>query len=358
MTVGGPVSPSIPGLRLRPGTVADWDAVAGVFNRARAADGIDETRTGAELVAEYGALESFELPRDLLVAELDGRVVGFVLGYRVVRDGILVGETWGGVEPALRGRGLGTALWRTTRDRLAREMDADPRPGPRELRTFALDSERADLALFAAQGYASVRFGFEMRRFLTGSLPEHALPEGLELRPVSEDQHRAIFDADNEAFEDHWGHRPATEGDFVARFDGPGRRHLAVVRGLGRRRGGGRGDEHDLPVREPAAGDPPRVARPRLGAPSLARTRRGEGAVREVVPGPARAGHGRCLAGRRRRQPDRRPPAVRGARVQGGPPLAGVRAPGGPAGATRLAIGRARDERLTIGCLALATRSG
>ena len=60
-----------------------------------------------------------------------------------------------------------------------------------------------------------------MRRYLTGALPDHPLPEGLEMRPVTEDQYRAIFDADNEAFEDHWGHRAPEEADFQARFHGP-----------------------------------------------------------------------------------------------------------------------------------------
>ena len=60
-----------------------------------------------------------------------------------------------------------------------------------------------------------------MRRFISGTLPVHPLPEGLELRPVLPEHHRTIFDADNEAFEDHWGHRPQTDGDFIARFDSP-----------------------------------------------------------------------------------------------------------------------------------------
>ena len=60
-----------------------------------------------------------------------------------------------------------------------------------------------------------------MRRFLTGALPVHPLPAGIEIRPVTPETERAIFVADNEAFEDHWGHREQGEGDFIARFRGP-----------------------------------------------------------------------------------------------------------------------------------------
>jgi mycothiol synthase len=143
------------------------------------------------------------------------------MGVLTEREGMLVGEMWGAVRPEDRHQGIGTTLWRANRDRLATAAAVDPRPGPRELRSYALDVEAADLALIADQGYVPIRYGFEMRRFVTGSLPEHPLPDGLELRPVREEDHRAIWEADAEAFRDHWGHREQTEGDFVARFTSP-----------------------------------------------------------------------------------------------------------------------------------------
>jgi mycothiol synthase len=219
ITVAG--APSIPGLSFRAARPDDWDAVARVLNLARVADDVAEVRTGEDLAAEYDPLDAFELTRDLLLAEIDDEVVGFGFGYRVVRGGALLGEMWGGLRPDLRRRGVGSAIWRANQDRLAAEMAADPRPGPRELRSYALDVERADIALLVAHGFVPIRYGFEMRRFLTGSLPDIALPEGLEMRVVTEDQHRTIFEADDEAFRDHWGYRQAGEGDFVARFQGP-----------------------------------------------------------------------------------------------------------------------------------------
>ena len=94
------------------------------------------------------------------------------------------------------------------------------------MRSYALDDEAGARALLVAEGFVTIRYGFEMRRYLTGALPAHPLPDGLEMRPVTPDQHRAIFDADNEAFEDHWGRRTPDEADFQAEFHGPGRRHL------------------------------------------------------------------------------------------------------------------------------------
>ena len=280
-------APAIPGLRFRQASAADWPGLADLVNRARAADGVDEVHTAASWAAEFPESEMFQLTRDVLVAELDGRIVAQATGYLVERDGSLVAESFGSVLPELRRRGLGTALYRATFERLAREAAADPRPGPRERRAYALDEEVPDRAILDANGYVPIRFGFEMRRFLTGALPDHPLPAGLELRPVTEDQHRAIFEADNEAFRDHWGHREQDESDFVARFACPDTDTVAVVRRLGRRPGRGLRPELHLRRGERGARDHARLARSRVGPARVARPGRGQGAVRGLVPGPA-----------------------------------------------------------------------
>ena len=59
-----------------------------------------------------------------------------------------------------------------------------------------------------------MRHFFLMLRTGLDDVPDVALPEGLEIRPVAEDQWRTIFDAENEAFRDHWGHREMTDADF------------------------------------------------------------------------------------------------------------------------------------------------
>ena len=223
ITYRRPFGPSsgVPDLRIRHATIADWPALADVVNRARRADGVDEVHTAESWANEYPESEMFQVERDMLVAEVDGEVIAEAAGYLVARDGLLVAESFGAVVPEYRRRGIGTALYEATHARLTAAAATDPRPGSRERRAYALDDERADRAMLDANGYVPIRFGFEMRRWLTGALPEHPLPGGLELRPVEPGQHRAIFEADNEAFRDHWGHREQDESDFDKRFHGP-----------------------------------------------------------------------------------------------------------------------------------------
>lgn len=211
-------APALPGLTFRRATDADWAALAGILNRDRTHDGINEVLTADSMAVDYVHFEMFQLERDVLIAEIDGQPVAYGMGIITPRDGGLVLELWGAVDPGYARRGIGTALLRANGARLAGEAARDPAPGQRWLRSFALEQETGKNALLEAEGFTRIRSGFEMRRPLTGALPEFALPEGLELRPVTPDQHRVILDADNEAFRDHWGHREMTEGDIIARF--------------------------------------------------------------------------------------------------------------------------------------------
>jgi len=207
-----------PGLAYRPATDADWPAIADVLNAARRADGADEVRTPESLASEYAALV---MSRDVVIAERDGAPIGYGAGQVMERSAALVGELTGAVHPEHRRRGVGTGLLRRTRDRAVAQMDADPRPLPRELRSYALDVETGVIAMLTAEGFAPIRFGYEMRRPLTGEIPVYPMPAGLELRPVVESDYRRIWEANEEAFLDHWGHRAATEEDFREMCFGP-----------------------------------------------------------------------------------------------------------------------------------------
>jgi GNAT superfamily N-acetyltransferase len=88
--------------------------------------------------------------------------------------------------------------------------------GPKILRAILrnVETESALEAALQAEGYQPVRFMNRMRRDLSEPIETPNLPEGLEIRPVTD--FRKLVQALDEAFRDHWGHAPITEENYQA----------------------------------------------------------------------------------------------------------------------------------------------
>jgi len=85
---------------------------------------------------------------------------------------------------------------------------------PRFFQAEAFDTETAKEALLLNEGYTPVRRGFNMVRSLAEPIVLTPLPPGLEVRPVPPQRYRTLWEADQEAFRDHWGFVPGTEADY------------------------------------------------------------------------------------------------------------------------------------------------
>ena len=120
--------------------------------------------------------------------------------------------------PAFRRRGIGRALFRENVRRSAERAALEPDGTAVVLESFVEDVETGHKAILAAAGFEPVRHFFLMRVDDLGDVRDAPLPDGLELRPVTPEHHRAIFDAEAEAFKDHWGHREQTDDLFRTMF--------------------------------------------------------------------------------------------------------------------------------------------
>ena len=216
MTVVLPNAPSILGLRFRRiERPADLVPLADLFNAGNTADGI-EFRVSADQLASWLDHPSHMDPaEDILVAEIDGALVGHTeAGWEQDNDGGRNYQTWGQVHPAWRRRGLGSALLRWTEERQRAVAASHPQDLERRLQSWVNEREAGRLALLEGNGYEVVRYGFEMERPTLDEIPAAELPEGIEIRPAREQDLRRVWELEVEAFGDHWGAIDGTEDAF------------------------------------------------------------------------------------------------------------------------------------------------
>jgi ribosomal protein S18 acetylase RimI-like enzyme len=218
---------TVAGLRLRPfAGEADIPHLVRMHNAEAEADGLHYRTNLEEMRAQVAhASASFTPARDITIAELDGQVVG-VASREVVdtTDGLREYRLDGEVDPAFRRRGIGTALledgMRRHRELHATEA-ADGMSRPPVFGSWSTERQPGDNALLEAAGFEPKRWFFEMVRPTLDDIPELPLPDGLELRPIDVSLARKVWDADVEAFQDHWGGFDGSEEHLQRWLDNP-----------------------------------------------------------------------------------------------------------------------------------------
>lgn len=194
----------------------DFVGMVATLNAVSAHDGVVRHDTVSEMTHSYTHLDNCDLDTDLLVVERGDEVCGYSRATWWVEesthDRILVHVGW--LHPELRGRGIGSAMLEWSEARLAEIAAAKPHSGRQFLMTFVDDAEQAKSALLEDAGYTAAQFYVSMVRSLSDPIPDFRLPEGLELRPTTVDDARAVWEADKEAFRDHTGYSEPTERDF------------------------------------------------------------------------------------------------------------------------------------------------
>jgi len=197
----------------------DFPAMLRVYTAAHEADGIEEVTTLDDLRRNYANLVNCDPARDIFVVEVAGEVVAYARAFwQELVDGGRSYENFGFVHPGWRRRGIGGALHRLNENRL-REIAAE-HPGiePKWLASESIDADAGGVALLRGDGYAPARYFYEMVAASLEGIVAPPMPEGLDLRPVSRDQYRTIWDASAEAFRDHWGENEWTEAEW-SRFE-------------------------------------------------------------------------------------------------------------------------------------------
>jgi mycothiol synthase len=209
-------APAIPGLAFRRYRgEPDYPVMVAILDACNLADRLEYINTVEDIALVFAHLRNCDPHQDMLFATVDGQPIAFSRVWWV-EDGTgdRLYKSLGFVRPDWRRKGLGTTMLRYNERRLCGIARGHPVEIPKVYRVWATDAEVGALALFAKAGYEPVREYVEMTRPIDAPLPHAPLPSHLEVRPVQADQYRAIWEAKEEARQDHWGYTAATEQDY------------------------------------------------------------------------------------------------------------------------------------------------
>ncbi|MBN2045794.1 MAG: GNAT family N-acetyltransferase [Anaerolineales bacterium] len=210
------------GFSIRPVTLEDIPAAVELFNQ-----------TSVEMIGSRDFTPK-EIEKDWttpgVAPETDFRAVispdGLLVGYVEVWT---IGElpvhpwVWGRVHPDFKGLGIGTALLTWAERRASQVIETVPPDARVAFRSTAFDTHQPSNDLLNGYGMKKIRHSFQMRIRMTEKPPEPVWPEGISVRTFRPEDLEAVYRADEEAFQDHFGHTPQEFEAGLARF-----RHMFV----------------------------------------------------------------------------------------------------------------------------------
>ncbi len=216
-------APSVVGLTFRHfWGEGDYPKMAAVIEASKGVDQIERTNSVEEIAHSYSHLVNCDPYQDMIFAEVADEVIGYGRGWWAHQsNGERIYWHLGFLKPVWRRKGIGGAMLRFLQNRMTQVAEAHTGDGPRYFQAFVADTEVSTERLLKKYNYVAVRYGFEMVRPDLEAIPHYSLPEGLEVRPVLPEHYGQIWEADVEAFKDHWGFSPPTEEDYQAWLSNP-----------------------------------------------------------------------------------------------------------------------------------------
>jgi len=200
---------------------SDIPILTEVLRAANLFDDTEEIPSEARVANDFAHPDGFDPTIDAFLGELDGRVVAVGDVRYVRRDDAHTYMVSGAVHPDERRRGIGRALLGLLEARAIERLGTLPDDEPVWIDTWMPDANVGFTALMRDEGYEPTRHFFEMLKTDLDAAVEVALPAGLELRPVVPADMRRIFDAEAEAFQDHWGRRDWSDEIFAEHLADP-----------------------------------------------------------------------------------------------------------------------------------------
>jgi len=206
----------------RPYRPEDLPGFVEILNAADAVDGLKVNVTIEQMENWYSrANQHLDAARDAITVERDGTTVAMGdIEWVDTTDGLRELRLGGQVDPTLRRQGIGRWLLHHLEAMAVARARALPETDrPLAFGAWIPEARVGGRILLEQEGYAPARHFFDMLRPTLDEIVVPELPAGLEVRPMAEADLRRLWDADVEAFLDHWGG-----------FDGSDERYRAWLR--------------------------------------------------------------------------------------------------------------------------------
>lgn len=213
-----PNAPVIAGLAFRHFRGAeDYPKMVAVIAASAEADKIERVDTVEDVANGYAHLVNCDPYQDMLFAEVNNEVIGYSRGFwRQEENGPRIYSSTGFLAPAWRRKGIGGSMFRWIESRMRIIAESHTATETGLLESFVTDGNIGLATLLEKSNYKPIRYFVDMVRPDLENIPDFPLPDGLEVRLVLPEHYRAIWDADKEAFRDHWGYAEPTEEDYQA----------------------------------------------------------------------------------------------------------------------------------------------
>jgi mycothiol synthase len=210
-------TPAIPGLNFRCFRgESDHGAIAAVLTASQRADHVDRNVTADDIAKAYGSsLVNCDPYTDIIFAEVAGQMVGYVRGWwEQESPTFYLYKHLGVLLPAWRRRGIGRIMLNWMEIHLKGIASAHPSEAEKYFQVNVSQFQVGTSIMLERASYQPVRYFFEMVRPHLEDIPDFPLPESLEIRPVSPDHHRLIWELIHDSDQEEWGISEPTENAY------------------------------------------------------------------------------------------------------------------------------------------------
>lgn len=206
---------SIPGLYFRHFQgESDYAQIAAVLIASEATDKVERNVSADDIANAYRHLNNCDPFKDIIVAEVFGKVVGYARGWwESDTDSERLYHHNGFLIPEWRRKGIGHTVLLWMESHLS-DLANSHFTKTRHFQVNVTQFQEGTSIMLQRAGYQPIRYFYEMVCHTLNNIVEFSLPDGLEIRPVNPEHYQLLWKSIDETSKEEWGYTEQTEKDY------------------------------------------------------------------------------------------------------------------------------------------------